>query len=241
MKETDNAGETISGGYLISYDDAYEDDDPIYYSQYYHMPFLIKNPDTNDIQPQQLEYITNYINDAEMSLYDDERFQNKEFYNYFDVDSWIDYFFVADLWGAHELQRPRSVWLYKDRGGKLTAGPIWDLESNYFYEQQLFCPSALYYGRLFQSKDVIERVKAKWLSFRSNIVGNEQYGSIIEYIDSLYNECRYSANRDRMITPSEPNIYLPGGPNSTIDIEYDVIRNNILTKLDWLEEQIMSW
>ena len=69
MKKTDVEGDAVTGGYLISYDDAYEDDDPTYYSQYFKMPFMIKNPDADDIQPAQLEYISNYINEAELSLY----------------------------------------------------------------------------------------------------------------------------------------------------------------------------
>lgn len=240
LKKSDLEGDAITGGYLISYDDAEEDQDPKFYSQHYNMPVMIKNPDADDIQPAQLEYIKNYINQAELSLYDDEQFKSESFYHYFDIDSWIDYYFVAELWGAYELKRPRSVWLFKNRGGKLTAGPAWDLEENYFNEKKLYCNNALYYARFFQSKSVLERLKNKWVGFRSNLVGNERYGSVLQFVDSLYNECKYSADRDRKMTPSEYNYYLPN-PESTIHLEYQVIRNNILTKIEWMNEQIMSW
>lgn len=102
----------------------------------------------------------------------------------------------------------------------------------------MYCNNALYYGRLLQCGEVISRMKNKWAQFRSNIIGNDIYSGIIEHIDSLYEECRYSAYRDRMRIPaSTVNIY----PSNTIDEEYRVIHDNILQKLDWLEGQIMSW
>lgn len=240
MKNDDTVGEAVTGGYLISYDDAWEDDDPIYRTKYYNIPFMIKNPDTDDINPDQLNYITNYINEAELSLYDDEKFNNGEYNNYFDVDSWIDYYFAAELWGALEMKEPRSVWLYKDRGGLLTAGPLWDMESNFFHNQQLYCSNSLYYDRLFQSRDVVDRLKTKWKVFRTNIVGNGKYDSILEYIDSLYEECRFSADRDRKMTPASFYGHLPY-EESKLELEYHTIHDNIMMKLDWLENQIMSW
>lgn len=239
MKKADVAGDALTGGYLISYDDAYEDDDPTYYTQYFNMPFMVKKPDTDEIQPQQFEYISNYINEAELSLLDEERFKNKDFYNYFDVDSWIDYYFVAELWGALEMIRPRSVWFYKNRGGRLTAGPLWDFESNFFDKQKLYCNNSLYYGRFFQSSEVVNRLRSKWAQFHSNLLGNDSFCSIIDYLDSLYERCHYSAERDRKKTPESFYGHLPY-PESKIDYEYHHIRDNILVKLEWLKEQIMS-
>ena len=103
-KKTDIEGEAVTGGYLISYDDAY--DEAKFKSKYYNIPVLIKNPDDDDIVPEQWDYITNYIDEAEYSLYDDEKFQSGDFYKYFDIDYWIDYYLTEELWGAYELKRP---------------------------------------------------------------------------------------------------------------------------------------
>ena len=132
LKKTDVEGDAVTGGYLISYDDADEDDDPRFYTEYYKMPVMIKNPDADEIQPEQLDFITSYINDMENSIYNDVRFSNHEYEQYIDVDSWIDYYFVEELWGSYEMWRPRSVWMSKDRGGKICAGPGWDFEQSYF-------------------------------------------------------------------------------------------------------------
>ena len=232
LKKSDLEGDAVTGGYLISYDTADEDFDPKFYSQYYRMPVMVKNPDSDDIQKEQLAYIRNYINAAEWSLYDDDKYANKEYYNFFDIDSWIDYYFVEELWGAYELKSPRS--------GKLTAGPAWDMEQNYFNDQTLYCDSALYYCRLFKDKHVLNRMKEKWPQFRSNLLGNSKYKSILLHVDSLYEVSHLSARRDRWMTPSSYNYHLPDTA-STIDLEYQVIRDGFMKKVDWLEEQIMSW
>lgn len=238
MRKTDIDGDAVTGGYLISYDDAY--DEAKFRSRYYNMPVLIKNPDDDDIVPEQWNYITNYIDEAEYSLFDEEKFQSGGFYNYFNVDSWIDYYFAEELWGAYELKRPRSVWLYKDKNDKLTAGPVWDLEQNYFDKQILYCNEALYYKRLFQRRDVVENLQKRWVVFQSNLLGNEKYNNILEYLDSLYSTVHLSARRDRQMTPSSHNNHL-SSPESTIDLEYETIKNGIIDKIKWLNDQIMSW
>jgi len=237
LKETDIIGDAVTGGYLISYDDTF-DEEPKFRSAFFNMPVMIKSPD-DDIVSEQLNYIQQYINDAELSLYDDNMFNNGDFYQYFDIASWIDYYFVEELWGAYELKRPRSVWLYKDRNGKLTAGPCWDMEQNYFHQQQLYCEKALYYQRFFLSDSFVKDMKQRWVGFRSNLLGNEKYNNIIQYIDSLYEVSKFAARRDRQMTPSAHNYHLPS-KESTIDLEYNVMRNGIQSKIDWLENYIMS-
>lgn len=240
LKKTDIEGEAVTGGYLISYDDAEEDDDPRFYSQYYKWPIMIKNPDSDDIAPEQLAYIQGYINQMEEALFDDDKFESREYANYMDVDSWIDYYLVEELWGAYELGRPRSVWMYKDRNGKMTAGPGWDFEQNYFSTQELLCKNVFYYQRLFQDPVFVNQTKKRWKYFYDSLYGGNGFNDIEQFIDSLYNAIKYSAARDRKMVPSEHNYYLPQ-PESTLDLEYKVIKEGMKKKIDWLSSQIGSW
>jgi len=240
LKKTDVEGDAVTGGYLISYDDADEDDDPRFYTEYYKMPVMIKNPDADEIQPEQLDFITSYINDMENSIYNDVRFSNHEYEQYIDVDSWIDYYFVEELWGSYEMWRPRSVWMSKDRGGKICAGPGWDFEQSYFVRKELLCKKGLYFNRLFEDSKFVSRMKERWYTFKSNLQGNDKYGHIYSYVDSLYKTCHFSAYRDRMLYPSMPNQFLPS-KESTIDLEYNEIKSGMNDKIAWMEEQIMSW
>ena len=240
LKKTDIEGEAVTGGYLISYDDAEEDDDPRFYSQYYKMPIMIKNPDSDDIVPEQLAYIQRYINQMEESLFDDDKFASREYANYMDVDSWIDYYFIEELWGAYELHRPRSVWMYKDRKGKMIAGPGWDFEENYYSTQKLICNNVFYYKRLFQDPQFVSRIKEKWESFSVSVIGGNDNLDIEQFVDSLYETIKYSAQRDRFMVPSEHNYYLPDSV-STLDLEYKVIKEGIKQKIDWMGNQISLW
>lgn len=241
LKKTDNEGEAVTGGYLISYDSTF-DEDPKFRSQYYNMPVMIKNPDAEDISDEQLNYITKYINDMEYSFYNDDKLAEGAYEEYIDVDSWIDYYFLQELWRNYEIHMPRSVWMYKDRGGKMVLGPGWDYEEEYFSRQKLYVKDRFYYKRFFQDRKFVERVQKRWPDFKASLVGNGEGSSILSFVDSVYNSIKYSARRDRMMTPYLKEFYsYPPTPLSTADEEHEVMMNGILPKVEWLEQQIMNW
>lgn len=49
-------------------------------------------------------------------------------YNDLDIHSVIDYFFIQELAFNDEYKHPKSVYMYIDGLGKLTAGPVWDFD-----------------------------------------------------------------------------------------------------------------
>lgn len=51
-----------------------------------------------------------------------------EAYKQLDIKSVIDYFFVQELTFNDEYKHPKSVYMYIDGEGKLTAGPVWDFD-----------------------------------------------------------------------------------------------------------------
>lgn len=89
----------------------------------------------------------------------------------------------------------------------------------------------MYYKRLFQRRDGVDKTKIRWTDFRSNLIGNEKYDSILNYLDLLYSTAKLAARRDRQMTLSSHNYNLPS-PESTIDLEYETIKNGIIEKLN---------
>ena len=227
----------ISGGYLVTYDHTYNDVNK-FRSQYYNMPVMIKDPDDDDLTPEQFAWIKNYINTMEKAMKDDAQFARREYAEMLDVDSYIDMWFVwetAGKTGSYEgadFAAPASVWFYKDRGGKFTAGPCWDFDSYLFSSKKLYCTKGQYYGRLFQDPKFVARVKEKWPAFRAAVEGTDgRRTPITEFLDSCYNTVKYSADRNQKMwtwTMFE------------IDSEYQTIRNGLPEKLQWLEEQIQK-
>jgi spore coat protein CotH len=116
MAKTDNAGDTVTGGYLLELDFHYDNK---YQWMDYHgscnqfwngIPFSVKYPDEDDLTTQQYAYIKKYVSDAATALYGDSFKDPVSGYaKYIDVDSFIDYWIVFEVMGNHELGNPGSV------------------------------------------------------------------------------------------------------------------------------------
>ena len=235
LKPEDIGEDKISGGYLLTYDRTFNDPNK-FKSKYFNMPVMIKDPDDDDLVPAQFTWIQNYINEMEAAMSDDTRFARRDYLNYLDIDTYIDMWFVWELagkTGSHDgadFAHPNSVWFFKDRGGKLKAGPCWDFDSYLFSNQKLLCNEGQYYGRLFQDPAFRARVKEKWPVFRASVEGKGRYKTpITEFIDSCYNHVKYSAARNQKMWTW--TMY-------KLDTEYKTIRSGLPAKMDWLEKQI---
>ena len=178
MTKDDNAGEAVTGGYLLELDFHYDNEvqwgDPhggcVQWGRNGGIPFGVKYPDSDDITPQQLAYIKKYVSDTAEAIYgDDFADPEKGYAKYIDVDSFIDYWIVFEVMGNHELGNPGSVFMHKDRGGKLVAGPCWDFDwgvLSYNTSPQaktgLINGSAIWYGRLRQDPAFEAKLKARF-------------------------------------------------------------------------------
>ena len=119
------------------------------------IPFGIKYP-SNPSQSE-LKYIRDYVAEAAEVLYsDDFADTDKGYAAYLDVPSFVDYWLVFELMINHELGNPGSVYMHKDAGGKLVAGPCWDFDwgtLSYNFSPQardgLVNRDAIWYARLF--------------------------------------------------------------------------------------------
>ena len=176
MTPEDNAGDAVTGGYLLELDFHYDNPvqwiDPNGHNQQWGngIPFGVKYPDSDEITLQQLAYIKNYVAEAANTLYGKD-FLNPEtgYAKYIDVDSFIDYWIVFEVMGNHELGNPGSVFMHKDRGGKLVAGPCWDFDwgvLSYNTSPQartgLVNRKAIWYERLMQDPAFKSRLKSRF-------------------------------------------------------------------------------
>jgi hypothetical protein len=176
MKPTDQEGEALTGGYLLELDFHYDNEiqwvDPHGRNNQWGsgIPFGIKSPDPDEVTQEQISYIQQYVFDTAEALYGKNfRDPDRGYAAWLDVDSFIDYWIVFEVMGNHELGNPGSVYMHKDRGGKLVAGPCWDFDwgvLSYNTSQQartgLVNGNAIWYARLFQDPDFKAKVKARF-------------------------------------------------------------------------------
>ena len=177
----------VDGGYLLELD-AYFDEAFKFRSAIKGLPYMFKDPD--EVSTEQFDFLQGYINDLESALYDDARFAAGEYEEYIDVTSFVDWWLVMELSGIWEPNHPKSCYMHKDKGGRLTAGPVWDFDWETYVPMNWFrIKDALYYGRLFQDPKFRSVVKERWAKF------SDDFRTLPDFIRS---EAGYIRNSEKM-------------------------------------------
>lgn len=141
LKEDENSGEDLTGGYILKIDktagnnlgEGYNDLNsftspyaPPNASVGQEINFLYEYPDAEDITFEQKTYISSYVTDFENALASNE-FKDPiiGYAAYIDVPSFIDFFLLNEISNNVDGYR-LSTFMHKDKNGKLKMGPIWD-------------------------------------------------------------------------------------------------------------------
>ncbi len=209
IRKIDTEGVNLTGGYLLRID-TYNEDDATFPSKVpgigegimtSQITWTCLNPKKKALQPEQLAYIQQYIEETEKVIQSDDFADPKRGYaKYIDVSSFVDYFIHTEL-SLNADGFKRSAYFYKERqnadgtGGKLFAGPVWDY--NLAYGNCNFCnankidawcfeggntqPTPAMWQRLLQDPAFRKAVKVRYQSLRKTILSNK---AINEYIDN---------------------------------------------------------
>ena len=254
MEPTDNDGEAVTGGYLLELDFHYDNEvqwgDPhggcVQWGRNGGIPFGVKYPDEDDLTSQQLTYIKNYVYETAEVLYGDNFTDPEKGYaKYIDVDSFIDYWLVFEVMGNHELRNPGSVFMHKDRGGKLKAGPCWDFDWGVLSfrtspeaEYDLLNDDAIWYARLFQDPAFRAKVKARFQELLPELK------KIPDYMDECEKLLTESAKLNfQMWNPAEDasmngGYIINGDENMTFHNAIARLKDNYKKRLDVISRKL---
>ena len=250
MAPEDIEGEALTGGYLLELDFHF-DNKFQWLSEFGHsnewiwgrndvVPFGIKYPDEDDINNTQINYIKEYINDTATALYgDDFTDPEKGYAAWIDIDSFIDYWIVFEVMGNHELGNPGSVYMHKDRGGKLIAGPCWDFDwgvLSYKTSPQartgLLNSKAIWYARLFEDPAFREKLKKRFEELLPKLE------TIPDYIDQMEKTLSQSAALNfSMWNPAEDGV-INGDENMTFGDAVKRLRSNYMERLEVIQNNL---
>jgi hypothetical protein len=135
LKLTDNAGDDVTGGYILKIDKTEGSKSKTWNTtltvlgQNYTIPIQVDYPKATDITDAQFNYIKKYVTDFETSLKGTDYLNNKALWrDMIDLDSFVDYFLITEFTKNVDGYR-LSTYFYKDKdskGGKLKMGPAWD-------------------------------------------------------------------------------------------------------------------
>lgn len=239
MKSTDVSGDAITGGYLMELDTNFDEVNK-FRSETRTLPYMFKEPDEDVLQPEQLTWFQNYINTMESYLYADNWLDNREYADYIDIGSFIDWWFVYELSMNGEPVHPKSSYMHKDRLGKLKAGPVWDFDWATFVPSKASSfqiKNAIYYGRLFSDPVFIAEVKTRWASYKL------KFDAIPDYIRNVAIQIKNSNEVDRAKWPLPEDAV--GLVNGDRDLSFDEAVERIISvytaKVEYMNSQITSW
>ena len=237
LKASDTSYPEVSGGYLLEYDELY-DEEHKFLSSGFHLPVQIKSP--GDTLPEaQFNYIRDFINEMEREIKKIGTGEESHYKDYLDIDSFADWWLVLETISNYEAYKPRSVKFYKGRDGvdsppgtvcKLKAGPLWDQEL-FLVDKQFNSKDMYYFKYLFRDPEFVRIVKERWEVYKGNILGNSQYQDFVEYMGDIVTLIKESATRD---TALWANGYF------TIFSESQDVRNGFLDKIEWMDAQIKA-
>lgn len=135
LTTSDNTQPSLSGGYITKADKTTGGDPvawtmPCYSGANANVAYIHDQPKPEDITVSQHNYIKDYFNAFQSAM----TAQNASIVNGFpsmiDVASFVDFMLINEFASNVDAYQ-YSTFFHKDRGGKLRAGPIWDLNLTY--------------------------------------------------------------------------------------------------------------
>ncbi|MCC8407557.1 CotH kinase family protein [Mucilaginibacter sp. UR6-1] len=242
LKKGDVAADKITGGYLLEWDQRL--DEEYWFRTSHNIPFTIKSPE--DIPDAQFNYISGYVQQTEDAIFADNFADPNEGYaKYIDVNSFVNYYIIQEIMKNQDAKDFSSIFFYKDRGGKLTLGPLWDFDlaiGNVDYSDATqatgwWIKDGPWYSRLFEDAVFRKKVKDRW----NQIKGNEIKG-IYTDIDSNYKYINLSQQQNFKRWPIL-NEYVWPNPLilGTYDNEVSQIKSWLTKRITWLDIEINRW
>ncbi len=230
----------ITGGYLLELDTYYDEPYRFRYPQLFDLPWMVKEPDDDELSEVAYEYIKGWIKDLETLFKDDARVLAHEYEEYLDVDTAIDYLLVEELTGNHDFYNtwpsngPHSTYLYKERGGKLYTGPVWDFDYHVFIpdhtQKWVGAKKSIFYPALLKDEKFRSRLVERWNLQKDALKG------LPDYIDEMADRIRLSESYNIAMWPisNDEN----GDEKMTFQQSVDRIKKAFLDKWEWMDKNI---
>ena len=263
LKAEDISGDQLTGGYIFKIDywnssNSWESPySPVNYPGY-KIRYVYHDPDWDELNYQQKNYISTYVTSFEKVLYSSNFADATQGYpKYIDVKSFIDYFLVSEISRNNDGYK-KSQYFHKDRNGKIVAGPVWDFDwawkninecyifkaingSGWSYQINDCHPDVNSNGwmvRLLQDQNFADKVNCSYFSARANQLSD---ASIFQMIDSLYNVVKNAQVRHfQKWQILGKNVGAPEVDAQPVTYagEVEKLRNWIIMRLAWLDKNM---
>jgi CotH protein/lamin tail-like protein/Fn3 domain-containing protein/chitobiase/beta-hexosaminidase-like protein len=256
LTATQNSEPEITGGYIIQIDEAEPNDVSWETSRGYpnrgSNEFIHVEPERIDMTNAQVDYIRGYVQDAEDALFGPNSTNPELGYQaYFDANAAID-FHIFNVFAENPDAFRLSTYLTKDRGGKLTYGPIWDFDRGMapdndtrsadpeiWFVDEAFYWVAEYWGKMFDDPNFEQRWVDRWQELRLTVFSDTNLQATVQSQAAGLDEAQVR-NFDRWIGIA-PN----GGPyadsgDTGWEGEISHLANWLVARANWIDTQMIS-
>lgn len=190
------------GGTLLELD-IYYDEPWKFRSSNYNLPVMIKYPDLTS--ESEVTAIKNEFQIMENAIASSV-FPGNNYADYLDMNSLVNLMIVCNLTDNEELNHPKSLYMYKPKGGKYAFGPLWDFDWAFGYEDNgthfqkynnplLWSSSSAignqFFKRLLADPKVKTLFKQKWAAFKA-----DKLPQLITYLNKYANTIEASQKKD---------------------------------------------
>jgi hypothetical protein len=239
----------ITGGYILRKDWA----ESPHFNTVTGMELEYREPKADEISEPQNDYIKGYVDEFETVLYSSD-FKNPVdgYVKYIDVDSFIDHHLLTEM-PKNGDGYYHSTFMFKDRGGKLELGPLWDynLSMGNFGSGALSSPLGWYYPvrsengthkwfiRLFEDLEFRLRTADRWFDLREDVFSTSKLLADIDGYALLLDEAQIR-NFQRWDILGQQVDYNPPGwrDRDTYQKEVDWLKTWLEDRLIWMDQAI---
>ncbi len=198
---------------------------------------------------EQKAYISNYL----QTINDLIRAEDESVWDYIDIDGFIDWYLVNELFKNTDSGFLSSVKMFKDKDGKLSMGPVWDFDlgSGAVAYSDIDDPTGWrtrneercdWYTHLFAMDSFATAFKARWAKLHEAGAFDaifEDINNLTAYLDEAANE-DYDLWHDTYVTEvnntswlTVPSIQL----TENWDVQIQYLTTYMKARIAWMDEQ----
>jgi hypothetical protein len=236
----------ITGGYIIKKDDQGRGERGFLTGQEFKLRY--EEPKESELTAVQRAWMGRYLDDFEKALFGRNfRDSVNGYRKYLDADSFIDFHWLVEV-ARNADGYWFSQYMHKDRGGKLTMGPVWDWDNTfgnpYFNKLALTNgwrfevaedPDYTWYRRLFEDPDFLQRYIDRWSELRSHVLSTSNVLALVDRIDG---ELKGSHRRNGMRWEySGPAVPIRARAGVAHEEEIKSLKEWLVNRLAWIDSQ----
>lgn len=246
----------VHGGYLVEIDAYASEEAPSsWFTSNRGIPVTIKSPDEDDIVPAQYDYIKDFFNKMEASVFFyDYTSPETEFHNMLDVNSFLKHFLVGEFSGNTDTYW--SVYMYKDRDDAIFhVAPCWDFDLAFENDKRTYPINkhkdwiyksgsaagnmVAFVNRILRDPNTIKDLQEMWEGMRDCGAFSEE--SLTTYIDSISQVLDKSQTLN-FIRWQNLSTKLPMNPRApaTYAEEIEFIKDYMKNRIGWIDEKMVN-